>query len=55
MEKMPAEYFQFGKVLGRYLCIWRCQNGEDVPKEWVNTVEEGYNGFGAIGTLGFRL
>jgi hypothetical protein len=54
-EKMPAEYFRYGKVLGRYLCIWRCQNREGVPKDLVNTVEEGYSGSWAIGTLRFRL
>ena len=44
-RKIPAEYFRYGKVLRRYLCIWRCQNGQDGPKEWENIVEGDHNGF----------
>jgi len=38
----------------RYLCIWRCQNRYEAPKDWGNAVERCQDGFYGLGTLRFR-
>jgi hypothetical protein len=40
--------------LRRFLCIWRCQNNLDGPKDWGNTVERLVNRFQTLGTLRFQ-
>jgi hypothetical protein len=39
--------------LGWYLCMWRCQNKVQGPRNWGNIVELSLDGFYALGTLRF--
>jgi hypothetical protein len=49
MEKKSAEYYLlYREVLGRYFCIWRCQNEWYGPKEWGITVKEFLHRFYAL-------
>src|SRR5271170_8144799 len=47
--------FRYWEILGRYFCIWRCQNKGQGPRDWGNIVEVSLDRFCSLGTVGIYL
>jgi hypothetical protein len=54
MQKRACGNCRDWESLGRFLCIWRCQNKLDGPRDRGNIVERSVDGFHELGTLRFH-